>query len=47
MRVGFIGAGNLGGAIARLAGDFPGSPVELSQVFTIDEGKIVLLEIHS
>lgn len=32
---------------ARLTGDFPGSPVELSQVFTIDEGKIVSLEIHS
>ena len=32
---------------ARLTGDFPGNPVELSQVFTLDEGKIVSLEIHS
>lgn len=32
---------------ARLTGDFPGSPVELSQVFTLDEGKIVSLGIDS
>lgn len=32
---------------ARLTGDFPGSPVEVSQVFTLDGGKIVSLEIHS
>ena len=32
---------------ARLTGDFPGSPVEVSQVFTLDGGKIASLEIHS
>ena len=32
---------------ARLTGDFPGSPVEVSQVFTLDGGKIVSLEIRS
>ena len=33
---------------ARLTGDFPGSPVEVNQVFTLDEdGKILSLEIHS
>jgi hypothetical protein len=32
---------------ARLTGDFPGSPVEVSQVFTVDGGKIVSLEIHA
>jgi hypothetical protein len=31
----------------RLTGDFPGSPVEVSQVFTLDGGNIVSLEIHS
>ena len=31
---------------ARLTGDFPGSPVELNQVFTLEGGKIVSLEIH-
>src|SRR5947209_6722171 len=32
---------------ARLTGDFPGSPVEVNQVFTLDGGKIISLEIHS
>jgi len=32
---------------ARLTGEFPGSPVDVSQVFTLDGGKIVSLEIHS
>jgi ketosteroid isomerase-like protein len=31
----------------RLTGDFPGSPVEVSQVFTLEGGTIVSLEIHS
>jgi hypothetical protein len=31
----------------RLTGDFPGSPVEMSQVFALHDGKIVSLEIHS
>lgn len=31
---------------ARLTGNFPGSPVELNQVFTLEGGKIVSLEIH-
>ena len=32
---------------ARLTGDFPGSPVEVNQVFTLDGGNIVSLEIRS
>jgi hypothetical protein len=32
---------------ARLTGDFPGSPVEVSQVFTLEGSKIVSLEIRS
>jgi SnoaL-like domain len=32
---------------ARLTGDFPGSPVEVNHVFTLEDGKIVSLEIHS
>lgn len=32
---------------ARLTGDFPGSPVEVNQVFTLEDGRIVSLEIHS
>ena len=31
---------------ARLTGDFPGSPVEVNQVFTVEDGKILLLEIR-
>jgi hypothetical protein len=31
---------------ARLAGDFPGSPVTLEFSFTLDGGKIASLEIH-
>jgi ketosteroid isomerase-like protein len=30
----------------RLTGNFPGSPIELQFVFTLDGGKIVSLEIH-
>ena len=33
--------------VGRVSGDFPGSPVEVSQVFTLDGGNIVSLEIHS
>jgi len=32
---------------ARLTGDFPGSPLEVNQVFTLEGGKIVSLEIRS
>ena len=32
---------------ARLTGDFPGSPVEVSHVFTLEGSKIVSLEIRS
>lgn len=32
---------------ATLAGDFPGSPVEVNQVFTVEGGKIVSREIRS
>ena len=32
---------------SRLTGSFPGSAVELSQVFVIANGKILSLEIHS
>ncbi|HEY3129581.1 MAG TPA: nuclear transport factor 2 family protein [Acidobacteriota bacterium] len=32
---------------ARLTGDFPGSPIEVNQVFTLEGGKIVSLEIRS
>jgi hypothetical protein len=32
---------------ARLTGDFPGSPVEVDQIFTLEGGKIVSLEICS
>ena len=31
----------------RLTGNFPGSPIELEFVFTLDGGKIVSLEIRS
>lgn len=31
---------------AKVTGDFPGSPVEVAQTFTIAGGQIVLLEIH-
>jgi hypothetical protein len=33
--------------VARLIGDFPGSPVELNHIFTISHGEIVSLEIRS
>ena len=32
--------------IARVAGDFPGSPVELQHAFRLDGGQIVSLEIR-
>jgi hypothetical protein len=32
---------------ARLTGEFPGSPLEVNQVFKLDGGKIVSLEIRS
>ena len=32
---------------ALLTGDFSGSPVEVNQVFTLEGGKIVSLEIRS
>jgi hypothetical protein len=32
---------------ARLTGEFPGSPIEVNQVFKLDSGKIVSLEIRS
>ena len=32
---------------ARLMGDFPSSAVDVNQVFTLEDGKIVSLEIHS
>ena len=32
---------------AKLAGNFPGSPVTLEFSFVLEEGKIVSLEIHS
>jgi hypothetical protein len=31
---------------ARLAGDFPGSPVTLEFSFVVEDGKIASLEIH-
>ena len=31
---------------ARVAGNFPGSPVDLQFVFSVEAGKIVSLEIH-
>jgi hypothetical protein len=31
----------------KLTGAFPGSPIELDFVFTLDGGKIAALEIHS
>ena len=31
----------------RLTGDFPGSPVEVNQIFTLSNSKIVSLEIRS
>jgi len=31
----------------RLTGNFPGSPIELEFVFTLDGGKIISLEIQS
>jgi hypothetical protein len=31
---------------ARLTGNFPGSPVELEHVFTLEGGKIISLEIQ-
>ena|SRR6476661_8476138 len=31
---------------AKLTGNFPGSPVTLEFSFTLEDGKIVLLEIH-
>jgi hypothetical protein len=31
---------------ARLTGNFPGSSVELDHVFTLEDGKIISLEIH-
>jgi hypothetical protein len=33
--------------VNRLTGKFPGSPIELEFVFTLDSDKIVSLEIHS
>jgi hypothetical protein len=33
--------------LARLTGDFPGSPVDLNHIFTISHDKIVSLEIRS
>ena len=32
--------------LARLSGDFPGSPVELDHIFTLSEGKITSLVIE-
>jgi hypothetical protein len=32
---------------SRLTGEFPGSPVEVTQVFTLEDGKIGALEIRS
>jgi hypothetical protein len=31
----------------KLTGDFPGSPITLDFVFTLEGGKIAALEIHS
>jgi ketosteroid isomerase-like protein len=31
----------------RLTGDFPGSPVEVNQIFRLDRGQIASLEIRS
>jgi hypothetical protein len=31
---------------ARIAGNFPGSPVNLDHIFTLEDGRIVALEIH-
>jgi ketosteroid isomerase-like protein len=33
--------------LARLTGDFPGSPIELNHIFTISNNEIVSLEIRS
>jgi hypothetical protein len=33
--------------LARLTGDFPGSPVDLNHTFTISRNGIALLEIRS
>jgi hypothetical protein len=33
--------------LARLTGDFPGSPVDLNHIFTISHDEIVSLEIRS
>lgn len=33
--------------LTRLTGDFPGSPIELSHIFTISNNEIVSLEIRS
>jgi hypothetical protein len=33
--------------LARLTGDFPGSPVDLNHTFTISRNEIALLEIRS
>jgi hypothetical protein len=32
---------------ARIAGDFPGSPVELDHIFTLSNDEIASLEIRS
>lgn len=32
--------------IARVSGNFPGSPVELNHLFELNDGKIRTLEIH-
>ena len=31
----------------RLTGNFPGSPIEVNQIFRLDRGKIISLEIRS
>ena len=33
--------------LARLTGDFPGSPVDLNHIFTVSHNEIVSLEIRS
>ncbi len=38
--------GNLVKLRARLTGDFPGSPVELDYMFTLENDKIISLEIE-
>lgn len=42
----FTQQGNTVKLVARLAGNFPGSPVELTYRFVLHNGKIAALEIH-